>query len=274
MKVKIADKLFMPYVRSAHLTGDNSHLSPSHFEWELASPTEARFVTELSMYEARGEGQVCWILEPFFLHKQNYTWLMENHQKFDAVLTHQPAFADNLGWLWHPFGGSMINFGDWGLCEKTKNVSMLLSYKNYQPGHVLRHKVVERFRDRFDDIFGLVPWGRKIEALAPYRFAVVIETERSCGYFTEKLIDCLSVGTIPIFWGCPDIGNFFDPAGILPFKDLDELGGILDWIERGGTELYERCHDAIAFNLREASKYAICEDQIWDRYPQLFEVSS
>lgn len=268
MNVTIADQLFMPFGKSMHMLGDNIDVLPTHFEWQQEEPATARFVTELSMRDARGEGQIAVLLEPFFLHPQNYMWLMEHWRIFEHVLTHNAYFANQLGWLWHPFGGSMIRFEDWGVCEKKKNVSMLLSAKNYQVGHILRHEAVKRFSDRFDDIFGLVPWGRKIEALAPYRYAIIVETERSPYYFSEKLIDCLAVGTIPIYWGCPDIGRFFDRNGIIEFDDLDELDRILQWIDE---DFYRDATVAIATNVSCARKYAICEDQIWDRYPFLFE---
>lgn len=270
MKVTIADSLFMPYGRSAHGREDNLTVVPESVQWEAAPAQDARFVTELHMRAARGPGQVAWILEPFFLHPQNYTWLMENYQKFDYCLTHNANFSRTLGWLWHPFGGSSIRQEDWGIREKTKNVSMLLSAKNYQPGHILRHKIVEQYGDRFDDIFGLTPWEHKIDALAPYRYAVIVETERSPYYFSEKLIDCLAVGTIPIYWGCLHLGEFFDVDGILEFSNLDELESLLGWVRGVGPNLYAQRRESIQFNLHLARKFAVCEDWLFAHYPFLF----
>ena len=42
-------------------------------------------------------------------------------------------------------------------------------------------------------------------------------------YFTEKLLDCFLSGTIPIYWGCPSIGDFFNTKGMIIFDDLLEL---------------------------------------------------
>ena len=41
--------------------------------------------------------------------------------------------------------------------------------------------------------------------------------------FTEKLIDAFLTGTIPLYWGCPTIGEFFDMDGILLFDNVDVL---------------------------------------------------
>jgi hypothetical protein len=37
------------------------------------------------------------------------------------------------------------------------------------------------------------------------------------GAFCEKLTDFFATGTIPIYWGNPDIGEFFDTNGIIIF---------------------------------------------------------
>ena len=35
------------------------------------------------------------------------------------------------------------------------------------------------------------------------------------GYFTEKLLDCFLTRTVPVYWGCPDIYEYFDLDGII-----------------------------------------------------------
>ena len=42
-------------------------------------------------------------------------------------------------------------------------------------------------------------------------------------WFTEKLIDCFATGTIPIYWGCPNIEEFFNKDGIIQVNNIDEL---------------------------------------------------
>jgi hypothetical protein len=43
-------------------------------------------------------------------------------------------------------------------------------------------------------------------------YSVVVESSNEQNYFTEKLIDCLITKTIPIYWGCPNISDFFDTS--------------------------------------------------------------
>jgi hypothetical protein len=58
-----------------------------------------------------------------------------------------------------------------------------------------------------------------------YQFSLVIENSRQVNYFSEKLIDCLITKTIPIYWGCPNISEWFDTRGwiILESESLAEL---------------------------------------------------
>ncbi len=46
-----------------------------------------------------------------------------------------------------------------------------------------------------------------------FQFHLAIENSRQDNYFTEKLVDCLVSKTIPIYYGCPNIGSYFDTSG-------------------------------------------------------------
>lgn len=265
-KVTIADNLFLQYGKSAFLGQDNARLAPTHFEWELSDARSARFVTDSFIQGACGKGQVAWLLEPFLMHPENYYAAVQ--KGFDHVLTCNRYFASNFGWLWYPHGGSWIDFNAWKVYRKTKNVSIVLSDKNSMPGHKLRHEIVDRLAERFDDIFGLREKVRMLDGLAPYRFSVIVENERAPGYFTEKLIDCLSVGTIPIYWGCPDTDCYFDTRGILHIGNAGEVEYFLD---RLNENYYNACLPAIRSNLEYAKIYRIVEDRIFEKYPFLFE---
>ena len=61
-------------------------------------------------------------------------------------------------------------------------------------------------------------------------FSIVIENCKSDYYFTEKLIDCFLTGTVPIFWGCPSIKNFFNVKGMIIFDTLEECINIINSI--------------------------------------------
>jgi hypothetical protein len=45
-------------------------------------------------------------------------------------------------------------------------------------------------------------------------FGVAIENVSHRGWFTEKILDCFLLKTIPIYWGCSNIEDYFNPKGI------------------------------------------------------------
>lgn len=264
-KITISDSSFLQHVKSLSVGGSNSDAEPAFFEWEAADPDIARFVTDANLKHAKGEGQVALLLESFFLHPEDYATAMQ--KPFDYVLTSNAYFARNLGWLYYPKGGSWIRVDQWGLHEKDKDISMLLSPKTSMPGHKLAHAIANKFKDQID-IFGLDGWAEKQLALRSYRFSIVIEAERTPGFFSEKLVDCLSMGTIPIYWGDPEILDKFQ----MPIASFDSLESIERFLKQN-TNISNRYHiwsPLIDSNLETAQNYCIAEDNIWKQYPFLF----
>lgn len=110
---------------------------------------------------------------------------------------------------------------------KTRMLSIIASGKNRLTGHRLRHRMA-RWLQRAGieaDLLGRAyrPIGTKAEGLAPYRYSLVIENSREPGYFTEKLIDAFACRCVPVYWGAPDIGRWFDPGGMIICTSEAEL---------------------------------------------------
>lgn len=55
---------------------------------------------------------------------------------------------------------------------------------------------------------GPVPPLDKLAVLRDYRFVVCYENSRLPGYISEKLFDCLYAGSVPVYWGEPNIQRF------------------------------------------------------------------
>ena len=87
-------------------------------------------------------------------------------------------------------------------------------------------------------------------------FSIAIENGQYETYFTEKLLDCFATGTIPVYLGAPDIGEYFNKDGII---DLTEEFDVSD-------EIYYNKMDAIKDNLERIKKMEILEDFIWENY--------
>lgn len=116
--------------------------------------------------------------------------------------------------------------------EKEFKASFLTSSKAWAPGHVIRQEIFDTLPNRVGglDIFKhksppIIP--DKRDVLEGYQFHIVAENSSHNNYYTEKVVDCFVSKTIPIYWGCPNIGAHFNPDGIFSFRTTEELEGIL-----------------------------------------------
>lgn len=108
---------------------------------------------------------------------------------------------------------------------------------------------------------GIRPLPGKREAIAPYRFSIAMENASADHYFSEKLVDCLLLQTVPIYFGCPGIGELFDPRGMLMFQSLEELDAIIARLDDG---LYEAMRPHVLANQRKVI------DERWHNHHGLF----
>jgi hypothetical protein len=51
--------------------------------------------------------------------------------------------------------------------------------------------------------------------ISQYKFMICFENTNKPNYFTEKLINAYYHGTIPIYWGCPNIEDYINMESIL-----------------------------------------------------------
>tara|TARA_R110000824_G_scaffold9229_4_gene41402 strand:- start:7870 stop:8667 length:798 start_codon:yes stop_codon:yes gene_type:complete len=205
--------------------------------------------------------------------QQSYGWILESEaiipevyanaprvlDKFEYIFTHSEALLKlDSRFKLAPVGTHWIQEPQ--MFEKTKNVSMVSSNKAMCLGHLYRLSWVEKFKEKVDFFGrGFNPIDRKEEALCDYRFSVAIENGAFPNYFTEKIGDCFATGTIPVYYGCPNIGDYFNTDGIII---LDHSLKIEDLTE----ELYLSKLDAVKENLELVKKYEIPEDYIYETY--------
>ncbi|HEY0054497.1 MAG TPA: glycosyltransferase family 10 [Pedobacter sp.] len=110
--------------------------------------------------------------------------------------------------------------------SKTKKLSVIASNRTELPGHLERlcfvNKLIGHFKDKID-VFGrgFNPVDDKFEALKDYEFSVAIENSAIPNYFTEKIYDCFLSNTVPIYWGCPNISDFFAEGSYIPIDIYD-----------------------------------------------------
>ena len=92
----------------------------------------------------------------------------------------------------------------------------------------------------------------KADALKDYMFSICTENLQIENWFTEKLIDCLRTGTIPIYWGCPNIGKYFNLNGFIIVNSLEE---IIDVVNNLSEDKYFSKLKYVEENFIKASEY-------------------
>lgn len=150
--------------------------------------------------------------------------------------------------------------------NKKNKISFLTSSKVFTEGHLLRLQIYNAFKNfnlikNFEYHKHLSPprLEHKNEILNDSKFSIVMENSRNNNYITEKIIDCFVSKTIPIYWGAPNVGEFFNTEGIITFNNIDDLIIQLFKIEDG---LYESKIYAIEDNYNRAKNFFPLLDRI------------
>ena len=71
-------------------------------------------------------------------------------------------------------------------------------------------------------------WENKKICFNEPMFHVAVENVKHNNWYTEKIGEAFSTKTLPIYWGCPNIGEFYDDRGIIIFNTIDELINIVN----------------------------------------------
>jgi hypothetical protein len=208
--------------------------------------------------------KIGWLIEPRKIQPYRYAEFEKYKDNFDYIITHDRELLDKYPdkTKFGVVGGTWIKTKNYGVHNKTKNISMIYSNKTELEGHRLRHEVAKTVKNI--DLYGRGtpnPIENKEDSLLDYKYSIVIENNQAEGYFTEKLIDSLITGTIPIYWGCTNIDQFFDINGMHIANSLEDIQNIIETISE--TD-YTSKLEYIKNNYALATKYLVTEDWIYE----------
>lgn len=201
------------------------------------------------------------VVEPEVIHRRHLQLLRWTHRRFYRVLSHNDALLNAIpNGIKHPFGTTWVPGHAQLDIEKQHNMSLIASSKRDTEGHLLRHEMVDLVKDNALDVAvlgrGYAPFEDKADGLAPYRFSVVIENMREPNYFTEKIVDAVLCETVPIYWGCPNIGDFFDPGALIACDTAEDMKAA---IRAANAGLYDTMLPALKVAKAQAVHWADLE---------------
>ena len=231
------------------------------------------------------------IFQPVDKTKKNYGWVAESSsiipqvvdgvkknlqtlkENYEMIFTHDRRIV-NLDPSFFKF--TLPNACPWiqnkKIYEKNKNISFIVSNKTITEGHRYRLQVLEKYKN-YVDHFGMgftknLPWSYqengseesgKLLALKDYRFSFAFENDNYDSIFCEKITDCFVTGTIPIYVGNPNIGDFFDSNGIIMYDDSFEIENLTE-------EFYKSKLESINNNFQAAIDLPTSEDYFYTNY--------
>lgn len=220
------------------------------------------FIFNNTVEKVKSKIKIAWLVEPKAVSPKLYD-INDYLYKFDYVLTHDESLLlSNDKIKFCPTGECWITECNKKIHDKTKNISFIFSHKNHLEGQRLRHDIFYKFNNKID-CFGNAISAIKLKdcALIDYRYSICVENNSTKNYFTEKLIDCFMTGTIPIYWGCQNLSDYFDVNGIICFNNLEELYNI---INNANENLYSSKIQSIKNNFELAKKYCVIDDWLYE----------
>lgn len=202
--------------------------------------------------------KIALLLEPREIAESSYNFIDRNSEMFDMILTHDIRLLkreDN--YKRYIFSGCWILEEDREIYKKRKISSIIASHKKTLHGHRLRHDLIKNAD--VGDVYGkgYQYINSKLEGLKDYMFSFTIENIKRDYWFTEKLIDCFVTGTVPVYYGCPSIGDFFNTKGMIIIDNINDVKNL-----KLSKELYTSMMPYIKDNFERSREYIFAETSI------------
>lgn len=192
------------------------------------------------------ENVIAFMMEPGI--KSEHPWMFKRLQQYATVYSPLQNSSNTIvsnGFLgWHVLR-------DWNelsrlaVPEKKMHMSCIASSLTQLKGHRKRLNFIRTLQKEIPviDFFGkgsnYIP--DKMEGLLSYRFSIAIENTPMPCYFTEKITDCFLAYTVPLYYGCKDIGRYFPERSFIqinieePLKAIEKIRNTIendDWQQR------------------------------------------
>ena len=133
---------------------------------------------------------------------------------------------------------------------KDKLISVISSAKENIPGHIKRMEFIEELKKYFKDQIDVFGRGineieDKWDAIAPYKYHIVLENSALNDYWTEKLSDAFLAGAYIFYYGCSNLSDYFS-KDVFTLMDINDVGSAISIIkETISRHKYEQSIEAI-----------------------------
>jgi hypothetical protein len=254
---KLAD---IPITNASVISNQKAEIERHRMLGDLSCDDDILMLVSSRALAARRSGLKCGVslvlAEPPAIQQRYYRMLPLVSTRYKRIFTYSQEIVSQIKNAELVFHGGCSIGTETTSFTKTNFASIIASRKKTTQGHRLRHKIAEQVRKTSCNTVilgrGYNPVACVSQALAPFRFSVVIENSRYPGYFSEKLIDCLACKTIPIYWGDPHVDQSFDPRGIIQCKSESD---IMKALSNLSDELYDQMARFVEENYNRSKTY-------------------
>jgi len=244
---------------------------PRDFVWDACTPEQCRVVVlsdhcikKIDKY-SHVPKKVAWMMESPHLWqyeglKTVREFILSNLDKFDRVMTTEMQLVrgNPQKFVYQNQSIPQVMPYETKIYEKVKFCSVMVSEKNFRPGHRLRHLIAGKYKGIVHPLgYAWKPVNRTWEGYADYMFSVVSENCKVDNYFSNQILDPIACGTIPIYWGSPSISATFNSKGIIEFDTIEQFEKIISNLS---PDDYWLRMDAVRENLEIVNK--------WHRLPE------
>jgi len=205
-----------------------------------------------------------------------------NKGSFNVLLTHNSDLLKVIP------NSHLFEFGttwvkNYDFPQKKFQVSALVGGKVIAEGHKLRHKVwfkenriknipknffLSNVSSDLENYNNHPILGKDKNPLFDSQFHICIENVKRDNWFTEKLIDCIQTKTIPIYYGCPNIGDWFNLDGIFIVNNLDDIVNSCNSLNEN---TYQEKINAIEDNFERVQKYLTIDDRLISKIQKIIQ---
>ena len=237
-------------------------------------------IYEANNYESEIKIALLTECRPFDI-QDRYGFIERNHNLFDRIVTYDDVlielFPNKV--CPSPEGGTWV----WPqrlqrVYSKTKLCSYFVSDKCVTEEQKFRVALLKYFYDNRGKYQDLGLYGRghnpfpenhdfeydgKSLILKDYAFSIALENWIQDNYFSEKLMDCFMVGTVPIYMGARKVGEYFNLDGMILVESMDDVLKVLPTLS---MEKYKQMLPAIQENFELAKNHYDTVGYSYNRY--------
>jgi hypothetical protein len=159
-----------------------------------------------------------------------------------------------------PFGKKFCNFvySNKKASERIDFLNKLMCYKPVDSGGKIMNNIGGRVGD-------------KLEFLRNYKFTIAFENSSHPGYTTEKIMEALIAGTIPIYWGNPLVSRDFNPECFINCHEFESFDEVIQHVAKvdNNDEIFRKYITAPVFTNGVDNEF-VNEDNLKRQFEKIF----